>query len=151
MGTISGCRYLKVNLRQKFINMLTLLFKGVPTKLLKFFWLKIFSFAMTPVVNLELRICLRIFEKIRNGPNGILRGWGKLIHEKNQKSKISWHCPFKTKVLLASKHLYMGLTFGTEKAMGRNPRPVSLNSQPDNPKHVQMTLIKYYQYLKHIY
>ncbi len=20
---------------------------------------------------------------------------GKLIHEKNQKSKISWHCPFK--------------------------------------------------------
>jgi hypothetical protein len=21
--------------------------------------------------------------------------WGKLIHGKNQKSKISWHCPFK--------------------------------------------------------
>ncbi len=21
--------------------------------------------------------------------------WGKLINEKNQKSKISWHCPFK--------------------------------------------------------
>ncbi len=21
--------------------------------------------------------------------------WGKLIHEKNQKQKISWHCPFK--------------------------------------------------------
>jgi len=21
--------------------------------------------------------------------------WGKLFHEKNQKSKISWHCPFK--------------------------------------------------------
>jgi hypothetical protein len=21
--------------------------------------------------------------------------WGKLIYEKNQKSKISWHCPFK--------------------------------------------------------
>ncbi len=20
--------------------------------------------------------------------------WGKLIHEKNQKSKIFWHCPF---------------------------------------------------------
>ncbi len=20
--------------------------------------------------------------------------WGKLIHEKNQNSKISWHCPF---------------------------------------------------------
>ncbi len=23
------------------------------------------------------------------------RAWGKLIHEKNQKQKISWHCPFK--------------------------------------------------------
>ncbi len=23
---------------------------------------------------------------------------GKLIHEKNQKQKISWHCPFKKKV-----------------------------------------------------
>jgi hypothetical protein len=23
--------------------------------------------------------------------------WEKLIHEKNQKSKISWHCPFKIK------------------------------------------------------
>jgi hypothetical protein len=28
----------------------------------------------TPVVNLELRISPRIFEKNRNGPNGIL--WG---------------------------------------------------------------------------
>jgi len=50
----------------------------------------------TPVVLVELRISPRIFEKIRNEPKGILRGlaWGKLIHEKNQKSKISWHCPF---------------------------------------------------------
>ncbi len=22
--------------------------------------------------------------------------WGKLIHEKNQKSKLSWHCPLKS-------------------------------------------------------
>jgi hypothetical protein len=31
----------------------------------------------TPVVNLELRISPRIFEKIRNGPNGILWGCGE--------------------------------------------------------------------------
>jgi hypothetical protein len=31
----------------------------------------------TPVVNLDLRISSRIFEKIRNGPNGILRGLGE--------------------------------------------------------------------------
>ncbi len=42
----------------------------------------------TPVVHLELRISPRIFENIRNGLNGIVRGLGgKLIDEKNQK-----HC-----------------------------------------------------------
>jgi hypothetical protein len=43
----------------------------------------------TPVANLELRISPRIFEKIRNGHDGYSGAWGKLIHEKNQKSKIS--------------------------------------------------------------
>jgi hypothetical protein len=33
--------------------------------------------SLTPVVNLELRVSPRIFEKIRNGPNGILRGLGE--------------------------------------------------------------------------
>ncbi len=47
------------------------------------------------VVHLDLRISQRIFEKIWNGPNGILWDWRKLIHEKNHKQKISWHCPFK--------------------------------------------------------
>ncbi len=42
MRLISGWGYLKVNLKAK---MLTLLSKGVPTKLLKIFRLKIFSFA----------------------------------------------------------------------------------------------------------
>jgi hypothetical protein len=31
----------------------------------------------TPVVHLELRISLQIFEKIRNGPNDVLRGLGE--------------------------------------------------------------------------
>ncbi len=31
----------------------------------------------TPVANLELRISPRIFEKIRNGLNGLLWGWGE--------------------------------------------------------------------------
>jgi hypothetical protein len=39
------------------------------------------------VVHLDLQISPQTFEKIRNGPNGILWGWGKLIHEKNQKQK----------------------------------------------------------------
>jgi hypothetical protein len=33
--------------------------------------------SLIPVVNLELRISPRIFEKIRNGPNGILWGLGE--------------------------------------------------------------------------
>jgi hypothetical protein len=33
--------------------------------------------SFTPVANLELRISPRIFEKIRNDPNGILRGLGE--------------------------------------------------------------------------
>ncbi len=37
MGLISGCRYLKVNLKAKIYIFITLLSKGVPTKLLKFF------------------------------------------------------------------------------------------------------------------
>jgi hypothetical protein len=44
---------------------------------------------LIPVVNLELRISPRIFEKIRNGFIGILWGWGEMIDEKNQKRKIS--------------------------------------------------------------
>jgi hypothetical protein len=45
--------------------------------------------SLIPVVQLDLQISPRIFEKIQNGPNGILWGWGKLIQEKNQKQKIS--------------------------------------------------------------
>jgi hypothetical protein len=47
------------------------------------------SLIPVPVVHLELRISPRIFEKHRNGLNGIPWGWGKLIHEKNQKQKTS--------------------------------------------------------------
>jgi hypothetical protein len=33
--------------------------------------------SLIPVVNLDLRISPRIFEKIRNGPNSLLRGLGE--------------------------------------------------------------------------
>jgi hypothetical protein len=35
------------------------------------------------------------FRKILNAPNNTRGLGGKLIHKKNLKSKISWHCPFK--------------------------------------------------------
>jgi hypothetical protein len=39
------------------------------------------------VVHLDLRISLRILEKIWNGPNGILWGWGKTDSGKNPEAK----------------------------------------------------------------
>jgi hypothetical protein len=48
---------------------------------------------LIPVVHLDLWISLQIFKKIWNGPNGIVPT--KLIHEKNQKQKVSRHCPLK--------------------------------------------------------
>ena len=48
-------------------------------------------YMLTPVV----RISLRIFEKFEMTRILFLGAWGKVIHEKNQKQKISRHCPFK--------------------------------------------------------
>ncbi len=85
---------LKWTWRQKFMYNSTI--QRCPKKLLQFFWLKIFLIATGDVdtgINLELRISSRIFEKIQNG---VLRGLEKTeLWKKNQKSKISWHCPFK--------------------------------------------------------
>ncbi len=51
-----------------------------PNKIIKIFLIEDFfhlpPVSMTPVVNLELRIFPRIFEKIQDGPKGILWGWG---------------------------------------------------------------------------
>ncbi len=33
---------------------------------------------------------------------------GKLIHQKNQKQKISWHCPFKQGLKAADYRFYIG-------------------------------------------
>jgi hypothetical protein len=60
--------------------MFPILPKGDQTKLLKIFMIEDFfhlpPVSLTSVANLELRISPRIFEKIRNGFNGILWGWG---------------------------------------------------------------------------
>jgi hypothetical protein len=49
------------------------------------------------VVHLELRILRAFSKKIRKGPNDILRGLGKIIHEIKLKFKILWHCPFSSR------------------------------------------------------
>jgi hypothetical protein len=47
------------------------------------------------VCSLTCKYLLRIFEKIRNKPNGILWGWRETDLWKNQKQQISWHSPLK--------------------------------------------------------
>jgi hypothetical protein len=45
--------------------------------------------SLIQVVHLDLRISLRIFEKILNGPNRILWGWGETDSSKKPEEKIS--------------------------------------------------------------
>jgi hypothetical protein len=60
-----------------------------------FFHLPPVSTSTTLVVHLELQMYQQIFEKIRIGPNGILRGLGEIDSWKCWKSKIPWHCHLK--------------------------------------------------------
>ncbi len=83
---------------QKFIYMFPLLPKGDQTKLLKFFWLKIFSICHRCCWHRWQTLGCKYLRKFSKKFETVLMeypGAGrKLIHEKNQKQKISWHCPF---------------------------------------------------------
>jgi hypothetical protein len=81
MRKISGCRHLKVNLKAKIYIYVNSTIKRCPNKIIKIFLLEDFfhlpPVSLTPVVDLEPRISSRIFEKIRNGRNGILTCLGE--------------------------------------------------------------------------
>ncbi len=86
--------------------MLTLISKGVPTKLLKFFWLKIFFICHRCQRHRWWTLSceyLRKFSKKFEMTLMVYSGaWEKLIHLKNQRSKISCHFPFKS--MLSYEH-----------------------------------------------
>ncbi len=67
MGIISGCRYLKVNLKAKMYICVTFTIQRCPNKIIKIFQIEDFfhlpQVSTTPVVNLDLRISPRIFAK----------------------------------------------------------------------------------------
>ncbi len=81
MGTISGCSHLKLNLKAKIYIYVNSTTQRCPSKIIKILQFEDFchlpQVSATPVVHLELQISPRIFEKIRNGPIGILRGLGE--------------------------------------------------------------------------
>ncbi len=98
-NTISGCRHLKLNLKAKIYIYVNSTTQRCQNKIIKIFQLADFCYlptvSTTPVAKLELHISPRIFEKIRNSHIVIIRGLGETDSWKNQKQKISWHCPFK--------------------------------------------------------
>ncbi len=81
MGTIWGCRHQKVNLKAKLYIYFSSTTQRWPNKIIKILLIEDFihlpPVSLTPVANLELRISPRIFEKVRNGLNGIFWGWGE--------------------------------------------------------------------------
>ncbi len=93
MGTISGCRHLKVNLAAKIYIYVNSTTQRCPNKIIKIFLIE--DFFHLPAVLLELQIAPKFWKKFETSPNGILRGLGETDSWKSQKSKISWHCPFK--------------------------------------------------------
>ncbi len=78
--------------------MLALLLKAAQTKLLKFFSLKIFFICHRcrwhRWCTLSREYLREFSKKFEMAVMVYLDAWGKLIDEKNQKRKISWHCPF---------------------------------------------------------
>jgi hypothetical protein len=86
IGTISGCRHLKVNLKAKIYIYVSSTTHRWPNEISKIFLIEDF-FYLPPVANLELRISPLIFEKIRNGLNGILWGWEETDSWKEPEAK----------------------------------------------------------------
>jgi hypothetical protein len=80
-----------VNLKAKIYIYVNSTIQRCSNKIIKIFLIKDFfhlpPVSAIPVVNPELRISARLLEKIRNGPNGILWGGGKLIHKKTRSKK----------------------------------------------------------------
>ena len=89
------CRYHKVNLKAKIYIHVNSTTQRCPNKIITIFLLEGFfhlptvSVSLTPVANLELQISQRIFEKIQNGPNGIIRGLGETDLWKKTRRKKS--------------------------------------------------------------
>jgi hypothetical protein len=92
MGTISGCRYLKKILKAKMFIYANSTIQRCPNKIIQIFLLEDF-FHLPPV---SLRWCTLSREYLRKFSKKFEMAvlvysyaWGKLIDEKNQKSKIS--------------------------------------------------------------
>ncbi len=80
-----------MNLKAKIYTYVNSTTQRCPKKIIKIFLLEGFfhlpPVSLTPVANLELRISPRIFKKILNSPNGIIRGLGETGSRKKPEAK----------------------------------------------------------------
>jgi hypothetical protein len=93
MGTISDCWHIKGQLKEKSYLYVKSTTQRRPKKIMKLFWLKIFSICQWCrwhrwCTHLELRISLQILEKILNGPNGIIKGLREIDSWKKSEVEI---------------------------------------------------------------
>jgi hypothetical protein len=91
MRLISGWGYFKVNWKANNYIYVNSTIQRCPNKIIKIFLIEDFfhlpPVSATQVVNLELWISPWILEKIWNGPNGILWGWGETDSWKEPEAK----------------------------------------------------------------
>ncbi len=103
MGLISGCRYLKVNLKARIYIYVNSTIQRCPNKIIKKFLIEDFFICHRCQRHLWSTLSYEYIREFSKKFETALmlysEAWGKLIHEKNQKSKISWQCTFKVKFL----------------------------------------------------
>ncbi len=82
-----------MNLKAKIYIYVNSTIERCSNKIIKIFLIEDFfhlpPVSATPVVNLELRILRDFWKKFEMVLMGYSGAWGKLIHKKNQKQKIS--------------------------------------------------------------
>ncbi len=93
MATISCSRYHKVNLKAKIYIYVSSTTQRCSNKIIKILLLEGF-FHLPPVSTLSYEYLREFSKKFETALMVYSEAWGKLVPEKNQKQKISWHCPF---------------------------------------------------------
>ncbi len=99
MRSVSNFLHLKVNWKKKMYLYVNSTTQSCPSKIFNSFLIEDFFPNAIGVTDsggapLAANISTNFRKKFETALVGYSEASGKLIHEKNLKSKISWHCPF---------------------------------------------------------
>ncbi len=118
MGTISGCRYLKVNLKAKIYIYVNSTIQRCPNKIIKKFLIEDFFICHRCQQNrwstLSCRYLRDFSKKFETALMVYSGAWGKLIHENTRSRKFRGAVPLRVSLKACKKSLStMGLTKST--------------------------------------